>query len=217
MTVIAYHPPKSRSHGHGPRARTPRKAWSATQDFLREHTTFELQRPLDLTLWASARLFDESTIEAARSKATSMFGPVTTASGEFLKWELPVFRLDEALDFVLDGDHPTDEKAGIGPIDLYVSYLFKWNAMSNPEVLPSEHFTRGNFLGVSISTRRLFIQPTFLFEAPERDWQFIANLQQLEAAMPFVPNDMYYYRIEPKKTGRGEKLVKLHNGWKSVA
>jgi hypothetical protein len=34
--------------------------------------------------------------------------------------------------------------------------------------------------------------------------------------MPFVPKDDYYYCVEPKKSGDGEKLVKLRKGWKNT-
>lgn len=44
--------------------------------------------------------------------------------------------------------------------------------------------------------------------------QFKHKLCQLEQSMPFKPKDSYYYRLEPKKTGKGEKMVKLHEGWK---
>jgi hypothetical protein len=184
---------------------------------LREYTNAELRAPLKLMLWASTRYFDAAVIEATRAAATSAFGPATSTSGEFATWDMPVPRLDDALEFVFDANQRPKPLNGIGPIDLYVCYSFRWKTMSNPQVLPRGHFARGNFLGVSIGAWRLFIQPTFLFEATDGDLRFIADLRRLETAMPFAPNDTYYYRIEPKKTGPGEKLVKLHKGWKSAA
>ena len=65
--------------------------------------------------------------------------------------------------------------------------------------------------------RKLFLQPTFLFEASDQDQTFIAQLKLLEQSMPFAPKDTNYYRIELKKSGKGEKLVKLHPGWQSAA
>ena len=89
--------------------------------------------------------------------------------------------------------------------------------MPNPPISrPSAHFGKGNWLGVSVGGRKVFIQPTFLFGASEQDREFVAKLKTLEGTMPFVPKDSYYYRLEPKKTGEGEKLVKLHPGWQSA-
>jgi hypothetical protein len=68
-----------------------------------------------------------------------------------------------------------------------------------------------------VGARRMFLQPTFVFEASDSDVDSITRLRELEAAMPFVPNDNYYYRVEAKKSGRGQKLVKLHKGWMGAA
>lgn len=211
MNVIAYHPPKSVSHGHGPRARNARKGWSAIQEFLAAYTISKLRSPLKLMSWGASQWTDSAEVEAVRSEATEIFGVPSSISGEFFNWELPIERLAEALEFAFADD--TRPKQALGPVGLYVSYSFRWKNLPTPAA-PTEHFERGNWLGVSLGGRRVFIQPTFLFEASERD--FITQLKQLESAMPFVPKDDYYYRLEPKKSGTGEKLVKLHRGWKDV-
>ncbi|MGC4076595.1 MAG: hypothetical protein QM702_06080 [Rubrivivax sp.] len=121
----------------------------------------------------------------------------------------------EALEFAFaDEMRP---KQQIGPCSLYLSYSFTWKEMPNPEILPMEHFGRGNSLGVSVGGRRVFIQPTFLFGASDTDCEFVTALRELEAAMPFVPKETNYYRVEPKKSGKGEKLVKLQSGWRGAA
>lgn len=150
-------------------------------------------------------------VEAVRAEATEIFGAPTSISGEFLDWELPIEGLAEALEFSFADD--TRPKQALGPIGLYISYSFRWKNLPNPSA-PIQHFGRGNLLGVSLGGRRVFIQPTFLFESSERD--FITQLKQLESAMPFAPKDDYYYQLESKKSGMGEKLVKLHRGWKDV-
>lgn len=211
MNVIAYHPPKSASHGHGPRARSTRKAWGAIQEFLAAHTISEPRSPLRLMSWGATQWTDPALVEAVRTEATEIFGAPTSLSGEFCNWELPVARLAEALEFAFADD--ARPKQALGPVGLHVSYSFRWKNLPNPSV-PTEHFGRGNWLGVSLGGRRVFIQPTFLFESSEGN--FITQLKQLESAMPFVPRDDYYYRLEPKKSGPGEKLVKLHRGWKDV-
>src|SRR5882757_5777021 len=50
MTRIEYAAPKSVAFGHAPRFRNPRKAWEATQTFLRDHTAADLGVPLNLSL-----------------------------------------------------------------------------------------------------------------------------------------------------------------------
>jgi hypothetical protein len=212
MNLVAYHPPKSVSHGHGPKARSTRKAWKTIQEFLVEHTIAELRSPLKLMSWGASQWNDPALVEAVRAEASEIFGAPTSISGEFFNWELPIARLAEALEFAFTDD--TRPKQALGPVGLYISYSFTWKNMPNPAA-PSEHFRRGNWLGISVGGRRVFIQPTFLFEASDRD--FIAQLKQLESSMPFAPKDDYYYRLEPKKSGTGEKLVKLHRGWKDAA
>lgn len=215
MSAIAYHPPKSVSHGHGPRARSARKAWDATLAFLELNTVSELRSPLKLTIWGPSEWTDRAVVEAARADAARLFGAPTSISGEFHNWELPTERMSEALEFAFrDEERP---KQSLGPVSLYVSYTFSWKTMPNLTFKPTEHFGRGNWLGVSIGGRRVFLQPTFLFGASDRDREFTTKLKALELTMPFVPKETYYYRLEAKKSGAGEKLVKLRAGWRDAA
>lgn len=213
MTLLAYHPPKSVSHGHGPRARTARKAWDATQEFLNRQTVAVLHTPIKLSVFGPSQWTDASLVELVRSEAEARFGE-PEISGEFHNWALPVEQLGTALDFAFaDEGRPTQS---LGPSRLFVAYSFEWRTMPNPQTISKEHFGRGNWLGVSLLGRRVVIQPTFLFEASYQDPHFVGELKELEKAMPFVPNDRYYCRLEPKKTGTGEKLVKLPKGWKDA-
>jgi len=215
MIWVGYAPPKSAAHGHGPRARNPRRAWEATQSFLRQHTVANLQSPLKLTVFGPSQWTNPSIVEAVRAEAARAFGPPTGISGDFHNWELPPVRLDEALEFAFaDEDRP---KQALGPVSLYLWFSFSWLKMPNAYPDGREHPHSAGSLGLSIGGRRMFIQPTFVFAASDRDREFVAHLRELEAAMPFVPNDTYYYRLEPKKSGKGSKLVKLAKGWKDAA
>jgi hypothetical protein len=182
---------------------------------LNQNATAELRSPLKLNIWAPSQWTDKAVVDAARIEAAQAFGPPTSMSGEFCNWALPIARIGEALEFAFaDEERP---KQSLGPVSLFVSYSFAWKTMPNPPAsMPSEHFGRGNWLGVSVGGRRVFIQPTFLFGASDRDRDFIAKLKALEITMPFVPKESYYYRLEAKKSGAGEKLVKLHSGWQSA-
>lgn len=168
---------------------------------------------MKLSLWGPSQWTDPAVVESVRSEAARLFGQPTGNAGEFNNWELPIERIDEALEFALaDEARP---KQALGPVRLFVSYSFAWRALPNPPE-PTQHFGRGSWLGVSVGGRKVFIQPTFLFGASEQDREFVANLKSLELAMPFVPKESYYYRVEKKRSGEGEKLVKLHTGWQSV-
>lgn len=214
MKLIAYHPPKSVSHGHGPRVRNSRKAWQAIQEFLVEHTIAELRSPLKLMSWGASQWTDAAVVEAVRAEATEVFGAPTRISGESCNWELPIENIAKALEFAFADE--TRPKQAIGPVSLHIWYSLSWKNMPNPKE-PSEHFGRGNLLGISVGCRRVFIQPMFLFGASDQDSNFLARLKRLESSMPFAPKDDYYYRLEPKKSGAGEKMVKLHRGWKDAA
>jgi len=210
MTRIEYAAPKSVAFGHAPRFRNPRKAWEATQTFLRDHTAADLGVPLNLSLSGPSQWTDPAVVQATRAEATQTFGPATRVSGESFNWELPVASLPEALEFAFaDAQRP---KQSVGPVHLYLRYTFRWKIMPNPQPLRP-----ANSLGVMVGARRMFLQPTFVFEASDSDVDFISRLRELEAAMQFVPNDNYYSRVEAKKSGRGHKLVKLHKGWMGAA
>jgi len=213
--MIAYHPPKSVSHGHGSRVRGTRKGWAATQAFLQEQTESEIRLPLKLMIWGPSQWTDQAVVAEARLAANHRFGTPTSISGEFHNWELGKNEMPSALEFSFaDDERP---KQSLGPVSLYVSYSFAWRSMPNPPAAkPTQHFGRGNSIGVSVGGRRVFIQPTFLFAASDEDPLFRSKLRELEQLMPFVPNSRYYHRVEAKKSGGGEKLVKLTEGWNSV-
>jgi hypothetical protein len=61
------------------------------------------------------------------------------------------------------------------------------------------------------------LQPAFRFATAIDDKSFIEALSALELDMPFAPRDDFYYAVEPKKSGRGYKMRKLHKGWKSLS
>ena len=75
----------------------------------------------------------------------------------------------------------------------------------------------GSLLAVSVGGRRVFLQPAFQFASSLDDKTFIEKLSALESDMPFTPRDDFYYAIEPKKSGKGLKMRKLHKGWKNLA
>ena len=151
-----------------------------------------------------------------RESATEQFGPPTTISGEFHNWELEADKLPAALEFAIADD--VRPRQALGPVSLYVSYSLRWRSMPNPP--PGEttqFFGRGSSMGVSVGGRRVFVQPAFLFAASDKDPMFRAELRSFERTLPFKPKSNYYYRIEAKKSGAGDKLVKLPEGWCSVA
>jgi len=169
-----------------------------------------------LHVWGQDQFNDSAVVEATPAEAHEAFGPPTSVSGIFNNWELPATQLNEALEFAFaDEKRP---KQPLGPVGLYISYSFEWREMPNPDPSRlSTQFKHRNEIAVALGGRRTFILPSFKFGASDQDAEFVAKLRALEAAMPFCPKDDYYYRIEPRKSGDGEKLVKLHKGWKDVA
>ena len=125
-------------------------------------------------------------------------------------------RLGEMIDFALASERRP--KQDVTPFSLYMTYTLNWRAA---QAATARSFgvpaMAANQLGVMIDDHQLFLQPSFSFEGSDTDPGFIKRLLELECAMPFVPRDDCYFRIEPKKTGKGNKLVKLQKGWKHVA
>jgi hypothetical protein len=196
--------------------RSPRAAWEATQQFLRDHTIAELRPKLRLTVWGATKFNDQAVIDSTLEEATATFGPLTAVSGIFHNWDLPGERLEDALEFAFaDERRPKQE---VGPVSLSLSYSFTWKNLLNPSPDVARKLTPkgGNSLGLSLGGRKLFIQPTFLFEMPEQASSFLTGLQLLEAATPFKPRDDYYYVTEPRKSTDGLKLTRLKEGWKDL-
>jgi len=212
---VAYHPPKSVSHGHGSRARNAKRAWAATEEFISKHTNATLGPALRVTVWGPSEWTDAAVCEKAIDEGILAFGSSPTVSGIFNVWELPNASLPQALEFAFkDEERP---KQQLGPVGLSFWYSFEWKSL--PPVsrgADSSHFARGCHLGVSVGARKCFIQPTFLFSLPSSSPELVRFLSELEPDLPFIPNDEYFCRVVPKKSGKGEKLVKLHRGWRSA-
>ena len=158
--LLAYHPPKSVSHGHGSKARNALKAWSATQDFLTHHVLAELSPHLKLTVWGENQWNDNAVTEATVQEASAAFGPSSNVSGIFHNWELPASMLDTALEFAFaDSERP---KQTLGPVSLHFSYSLTWKALPTPSPRSSgQLFQRGCCLGVSIGGRKVFFNRLF--------------------------------------------------------
>ena len=183
---------------------------------MNKHTIAELRSPLKLHVWGHDQFTDPAIVESTLAEAQDAFGSPTRVSGIFNEWELPSTRLDNALEFAFADDERPKQPSG--PVGLYISYSFEWREMPNPNRSHSSvQFKSGNQITVALGGRRTFILPLFKFSASDQDATLVDKLRALEAALPFAPTDDYYYRIEPKKSGDGEKLVKLHKGWKDSA
>jgi len=212
--LVAYFPPKSVGHGHGSRIRDARKVWRATQQFLEIHAHAELTEPLKLTVWGASEWTDKAVSEEALEEATTLFKSAPKVSGIFSNWELPRSALSDAIEFAFRDEQRA--KQSIGPVALYLSYRIEWKALPPPVRRKGEHYFHGTKLGVSIGGRKMFFQPTFLFPLPFQSTRLHRILAQLEQDLPFKFRDDFFQRVVPKKSGEGDKLVKLPKGWRSA-
>ena len=210
---VAYHPPKTVSHGHGAKARNAKKAWVATQEFLSKHTNAILSPILKVTVWGSSEWTDTAVCEQTIAEGTVAFGCPPEVSGMFNVWELPNSCLSEALAFAFKDDERPKQQ--LGPVSLSIWYSFEWKTLPPVPRGAESTFRRSCRLGVSIGGRKCFIQPTFLFSLPFDSPELIGFLSGLDADLPFVPKDEYFYRVASKKSGNGEKLIKLSRGWRN--
>jgi hypothetical protein len=196
MERVVYQPPKTVSYGQAPRVRGLRQGWELARTFLEEHTVPGAPR---IRLW---------TLETnpVTSAAAAVFGAPPNGP----EWQLGPERLDEALAFAFD---KRQHGLPIGAFLLSLWYDFSWRNMPNPEPgHPSP--ARDNTLGILFHPRSIQLQPTFQFAAPSHDQDFLMRLRQLETTFPFKPKDAYYYRVLPKKSGPGERMIRLGEGWK---
>ena len=212
--LVAYHPPKSVGHGHHSRVRDARKAWASTQRFLEAHADAQLAEPLNVTIWGPNEWTEKAVAEATIAEATEVFGALPTVSGIFYNWELPRNNLDQALEFAFADE--TRPKQQLGPVSLRIWYAIEWKTLHPPARSATSPYSRGSKLGVSIGSRKVFLQPTFLFALPCHSARLKKLLVEMEADLPFIMREDYFQRVVPKKDGNGEKLVKLHKGWRSA-
>jgi hypothetical protein len=212
---VAYYPPKSVGHGHHSRDRDPRKAWALTQKFLEAHAFADLAEPLKLTIWGPNNKWTDKTVsEDTIAEATQTFRAPPAVSGIFYSWELPETILLQALEFAFaDDERP---KQSLGPVSLYISYGIEWKTLKPPVRDKPRLYRHGSKLGVSVGGRKVFLQPTFLFGLPFQAPKLRRILTEIEGDLPFTMRDDFFQRVVPKKSGNGEKLVKLHKGWRSA-
>lgn len=202
--LVVYQPTKAVSYGHAPRRRGLRRGWELAQDFLREHTSATLVK-VGVSTFEASPWTGLATVEAALRRAQDLFGAPVREN----QWDLAPEQLEQALAFAFE--HDLRQK--IGPAFVSFHYDFTWRDMPNPG--PSAPFAwRGNALGILMEGSRVQLQPDFQFAAAASDRAFVARLRELEPAYPFKPRDAYYYRLVPKKSGPGERMIKLGEGWK---
>ncbi|MFO1415154.1 MAG: hypothetical protein U1F10_14865 [Burkholderiales bacterium] len=213
---IEYAPPKSASFGHAALPRDPRRAWPAIRRFLAGHTiNCELSGAPELAITIVSDACDRDGMLAAWAEATDRFGAPTATSGDSRRWTLPPAQLDAAVAFALEDDRRPPQP--VGPVHLSFFYVFDWRDLPNHP--PAPKFPRAltaSRLGVHLGGGKAFVQPALRFAASDADPAFVARLRALEAAMPFKPKDDCYCRVEPKATGRGDRLVRLAPGWKGT-
>jgi hypothetical protein len=185
------------------------------QIFLSAHTVAELASPLKLSVFGPS-LWNDDAAQATVDEAVKTFGSPTRSSAMSYDWDLPTSRLPEALEFALADDRRP--KLALGPTLLYVAYTFVWRDLPfGPTLANARHDLQKCLLGVFVGGKRVFLQPAFQFTPSVDDKTFIEKLSALESDMPFTPRDDFYYAIEPKKSGKGFKMRKLHKGWKNLA
>jgi hypothetical protein len=225
---VYYQPPKSVAYGHASRIRNARVAWPVTIEFFERFTIYQISPRISLSCQQPGKYINEDIAINRIKTARDIFGPETNPS--CTEWQLTNEQLSMAIDFVLDDDKFPRQKPG--SVRLYFSYTFFWRDFLVQPLSPGDKvfiFDRiikdqWNHLGtdplcsmgIHLGSRRLFIQPAFVFPFPYDSRITIDFLARIEESLPFRFRDQYFKRMIRSNKGTYGKMRKLPKGWRQV-
>ena len=201
---VLYEPTKSVSYGHQAREKDARKAWAQIEFFLRKWTILTSLR--DSVRFQCVPPYEGSVkgYNEYRAYANRILG----TQGEGL-WELSPDDLPKALALAFDEENWPRQRGG-GPANLQFSYEFEW---ANPVPPASSPLRRTSSLGITVSGKRIFIQPTFIFPWSAESGVVQRLVSDIESDIPVLLKNVYFKRMIPTKTG-GYCVRRLTNEWK---
>lgn len=199
---VLYEPTKSVSYGHQTREKNARKAWSQIETFLKKWTlpklhdsiTFQCLPPYD----GPVKVYNEFRAHANRTLGTE---------GEGL-WNFSPIDLPKALTLVFDEERWPRQK-GDGPANLQFGYDFEWATPIAPAPSP---LRRISSISITVSGKRVFVQPTLIFPWPADSGLTQKFLSDIEPDTPLQLREAYFKRMVPTKNGN-YRVLRLASDW----
>jgi hypothetical protein len=210
---VMYVPPKSMSFGHAARARNAREAWNKTRDFLERNALYELRERTSFVCPRSGEGLDEAVRDQYLSYVRSALGPEGGEPG-YPSWSVRKDQFEECVELALDEDRWPRQR--YGPAHFHFCYDFVWRREGatriNRDRAPNE-VPKYSWLGISIGSGKVFLQPSFFFPFPFDSGELPSMLITISADVPFKFSPHHFQRVFASKEGRCYNRRKLPNGW----
>jgi len=216
---IFYSLPKSRTTQSLP-GKKIEKVWNNIQLFLNACTTAEIENPTSIYLhgYSAAEDHGESPelAQEVLEYTKSIFGAgVTSSIGNLypqnipLKqtvtdWDLDAGDLKKVIDFMIKGQ--PWPKYNLGPVELILSYDFKFINMASKVELPNQQFTSSLLIWLSRSN---CVSPSLCFPFEEPDGKFWSYIDSIEPFLPFKLEQKYLRLGRSNKKGTSNVFSKL--------
>jgi hypothetical protein len=203
--VLHYEPDKGAAYGQAFKVRGVRRAWESVQRFLGEVTIADPPSSISLAAYRATEWDDATKADAGIAAVRERFGAPTAdddmsirkwPSGEPLPggrsvWELTAASVADALDFVASGEPWW--KQTLGPVELRVTYSFRWRIHDAPAVPSSE-------LGLCFG-RRSSVQPLLWFPFAPHTLAHAAFERDVVPSLPFALLPRHLRVAEPRRGG----------------
>lgn len=193
---VLYEPTKSVSYGHQAREKNARRAWAQIEDFLQKWTIAKLHESISLQCVppydGPVKVYNEFRAHINRTLGTE---------GEGL-WHFSPEDLPRALALAFD-EEKWPRQQGDGPAYLRFTYDFEWATPILPAASP---LRRGSSFTITVSGKRIFIQPTLIFPWPIDSGIIQKFLSDIGPDAPIQLREGYFKRMIPTKNGEHRVL-----------
>lgn len=211
--AVMYVAPKSMGFGHRVRARNARAAWSKTLAFLERHTFHELRGRIRFECPRAGEGLDERVRDQYVDYVRSELGAEGGEPG-YPAWDLAAHQFERSLAVALNEDRWPPQR--YGPAHLHFCYDFVWCQEGEPKIMrdhAANEVPKYSWIGVSIGSARVFLQPMFFFPHACDSTEVQRMLQAIAVDLPFRFSPHHFQRVFPSKQGRSYSSRKLPPDW----
>lgn len=211
--AVLYVAAKSMGFGHRARARNARAAWSKTLAFLERHTIHELGGRIGFECPRAGEGLDERVRDQYVDYVRSKLGAEGGEPG-YPAWDLAASQFEQCVEVALNEDRWPRQR--YGPAHLHFCYDFVWRQAGEPKITrdhAANEVPKYSWIGVSIGSGRVFLQPMFFFPYASDSKDVQSMLQAVAADLPFRFSPHHFQRVFPSKQGRIYNSRKLPRDW----
>jgi hypothetical protein len=210
---VLYVASKSMGFGHRVRVRNARAAWSKTLAFLERHTVYELRDRISFECPRAGDGLDEGVRAQYVDYVRSELGAEGGEPG-YPSWDLARGQFEHSIEVALNEDRWPPQR--YGPAHLHFCYDFVWRHAGEREITrvhaPNE-VPRYSWMGVSIGSGKVFLQPMLFFPYASGSTEVQRMLQAIAVDLPFRLSPHHFQRVFPSKRGCIYSSRRLPSDW----